>query len=521
MRAQGGMFVAGASRRRSHVVVAVKRLRPLGWRGAEHEPPSTGRESSDATSGEALQSRATGWAGLALLVAVAVGLFGQGAYYPPVQRPVGVLIAVATVLSLAVWPPVRAEARFVPVVPALALAAWAGLDAALHGTPAASAGLVLLLLAVVAVLLVCRRLRPEDREVLFTGVTGIGLVVALAGWLGVAGRIDPWAFQAQGLWRASSTLSYPNATAAVLVPVALLVLGRLVGAPRSLPLVAAATGLLVGLGATASRAGALALVVGLLVLAGLRGPRATARVVAGPSVGAVLALGWLVPSMPVASPPRPLLAAVGLCAGLTVAALVARPRRRPAVALLVAAALAAGLILVAIGGAGTGQAVRTVAEARVNLVSPDRGGALRAALRVIAAHPLAGAGPGHADLRWNQPGGGIQFFAYAHNEYAQVAAELGLSGLALLAVLLAAIARALWRARSTTPSEAAWAGVVAATVAFAVHSGFDFVWHLPAVVVAVTLLVGAVLPAPEDAGTEARKRAVTPRAREADENQAR
>jgi hypothetical protein len=41
------------------------------------------------------------------------------------------------------------------------------------------------------------------------------------------------------------------------------------------------------------------------------------------------------------------------------------------------------------------------------------------------------------------------------------------------------------------------------------------------VVVVVTLLVGAVLPAPEDAGAEARKRAVTPRAREADENQAR
>jgi hypothetical protein len=56
------------------------------------------------------QSRATGWAGLALLVAVAVGLFGQGAYYPPVQRSVGVLIAVATVLSLAVRPPIRAEA---------------------------------------------------------------------------------------------------------------------------------------------------------------------------------------------------------------------------------------------------------------------------------------------------------------------------------------------------------------------------------------------------------------------------
>jgi len=42
--------------------------------------------------------------------------------------------------------------------------------------------------------------------------------------------------------------------------------------------------------------------------------------------------------------------------------------------------------------------------------------------------------------------------------------------------------------------------VVAAAAAFAVHSGFDFVWHLPAVVLTVTLLAGATLPAPDGAG---------------------
>jgi hypothetical protein len=36
--------------------------------------------------------------------------------------------------------------------------------------------------------------------------------------------------------------------------------------------------------------------------------------------------------------------------------------------------------------------------------------------------------------------------------------------------------------------------VVAGAAAFAVHSGFDFVWHLPAVVLTVVLLIGAVLP---------------------------
>jgi Short repeat of unknown function (DUF308) len=110
----------------------------------------------------------------------------------------------------------------VPVAPALALAAWAGLDAALHGTPAASAGLVLLLLAVVAVLLVCRRLRAEDREVLFTGVTGIGLVVALVYpgisllalaivlgvWLLVLGIMEIFlAFRARSVGRAASRIA--------------------------------------------------------------------------------------------------------------------------------------------------------------------------------------------------------------------------------------------------------------------------------------------------------------------------
>jgi hypothetical protein len=71
---------------------------------------------------------------------------------------------------------------------------------------------------------------------------------------------------------------------------------------------------------------------------------------------------------------------------------------------------------------------------------------------------------------------------------------------ALLAVLLVALGRLLWRARATDPPVAGWAGVVAAAAAFVVHSGFDFVWHLPAVLLTVTLLVGVVLPAPDGAG---------------------
>jgi O-Antigen ligase len=427
------------------------------------------------------------------------GCSGKAPTIPRCSGPLGVLIAAATLLSLASWPLTRDDLRLPPVIPALALAAWAILDGALLGVSSAGVGPALLLIGLVAVLLICRRLRSEDREILLAGIITIGLLVALTGWLGVAGRAGSWAFQAQGLWRASSTLTYPNATAAVLASISLVVLGRLVATPGSVPLALAATGLLAGLAATMSRAGALALLAGLVVLAGLGGLGATARAAAGPLAGALVALVGLLPSMPAASPARPALALAGLGAGLALAATVARLRRWPALALLGGVLLAGVVGLLATGGR-VDAAARTVADARVNLASPDRTGALHAALRLVAQQPLTGTGPGHADLRWRGDNHGSQLYAYVHNEYLQVTAELGLVGLALLAVLLAAIARMLWRARATSPAgPAVWAGVVAAAAAFAIHSGLDFVWHLPAIVLTVTLLVGLVLPAPNTA----------------------
>jgi O-Antigen ligase len=460
--------------------------------------------------------RAAGSAGFLILMAVAAGLLGQGGFYTRVRWYVAVLVAAATVLALVAWPPTRDDARLPPVGAALALAVWALLDAALLGVPAAAAGPVLLLAGVVAVLLCCRRLGQEDREVLLLGVVGIGLLVALAGWLGVAGRVGSWAWLGDGVWRASSTLTYPNGAAAVLVPVVLVVLARLVDQPRSLGLVLAPTGLLVGLGATMSRAGALALVVGLVVLAVLRGLRATTRAALGPCTGALLALVCLVPSMPAAKPPRPVLALVGLCAGLALAAVVARLGRWLAVTLVVGGVVL-GCLAASVVAGGVGDAARTVAETRITLASPDRSGAVLAALRVAAEHPLTGAGPGQADLRSRGADGGTRVFGYAHNEYAQVAAELGLVGLVLLAVLLVGIARLLWSARAASPAGALWAGVVAAAAAFAVHSGFDFVWHLPAVVLTVLLLVGVILPAPH--GADVRSPFRTARGKESDENQ--
>ena len=61
----------------------------------------TGAGRSDARADGASEHWTTQLAGLLLLVAATAGLLGQGAYYPSVQRPVGLLIAVATLLGLA------------------------------------------------------------------------------------------------------------------------------------------------------------------------------------------------------------------------------------------------------------------------------------------------------------------------------------------------------------------------------------------------------------------------------------
>jgi O-antigen ligase len=241
--------------------------------------------------------------------------------------------------------------------------------------------------------------------------------------------------------------------------------------------------------------------------------------VVGPVAGALVATIGLLPSMPAASPPRPALALGGLGAGLTLAAMVARSRRWSALA-LVGGVLVAGLVgLLLSTGGGMGGAAQTVAAARGNLASPDRTGALHAALRLVTPHPLTGTGPGQANLRWKGHDHGSQLYTYVHNEYLQVTAELGLVGLGLLAVLLVAITRMLWRARPTGhPTTTTWAGVVAAVAAFVVHSGFDFVWHLPAIVLTVTLLIGLVLPAPDP--DPAQLPSIPVQEEEPDENQA-
>jgi hypothetical protein len=431
--------------------------------------------------------------GALLLAAVAAGAAAQGAFYGQGRGLVGALVAAALVVAMVRWSPSVADLRFGPVLAATGLAGWAVLNGLGRGEVGGAAGYVLLLAGVVAVLLVCRRLGAGERELLLGGLLAVGVLVAAAGWVGVAWRLRPWALPDQGLWRAASTLTYANATAALVVPLALLALGMLAGRRRQTGLALVATGLLVGAGATLSRAGALGLLVGLLLLAMLVGAGPTLRAVAGPAVGAVVALVGLLPAMPATAAPQPALSATALVAGLGLAAVLTRlPGRAMAAAALTVAAT--GWLLVA-GWAppslmDAGDQIRAV---RFSTASADRSGATTAALHQLADQPLAGVGPGQAVLRWSGPDGALHIQRYVHNEYLQVTTELGVVGGVLLAVLLGALAAVAGRGRKGAPSRTVWAGIVAGLGALAVHSCFDFVWHLSVIPLVTAVLVGTLV----------------------------
>lgn len=136
------------------------------------------------------------------------------------------------------------------------------------------------------------------------------------------------------------------------------------------------------------------------------------------------------------------MASAALCASALVATVIAHPRRRMGVL------LGAGLLALA------GAVVALDAPLRARFLSAatasgsgERGELLQTGLRAIRAHPLAGVGlgqfrpsrfavPSTPQLVLDNPG-------KAHNQFVSVAAEVGVPGLLLFVILLAALGRAM------------------------------------------------------------------------------
>ncbi|MEU4444193.1 O-antigen ligase family protein [Actinosynnema sp. NPDC050801] len=446
---------------------------------------------------------------LLLLAAIAAAVVAQGGYYLHGRLFTGALVAFALVLALRNRP----DAGLLPVACA-ALAAWTVLRAVLNGTVTDALPTVAALGCLVAAAFVGRRTDVAQRELCASLLVGVGVLVALTGWVAVVWRIPSWSVVADGLARAASTLTYPNAAAALLAALAVLALALHTGRPRSLPLAGAVYALVVGVGATLSRAGLLALLVGFTALVIFNGVRATLRHAGPAGLGALVALGALAPSFPVAEPARPGLALVGLVAGLVITLGLSRLTavlRLIAVVAGFAVAVVAGLLVHDLG---------RLLKGRVSTSSPDRTGATGAALDHVAARPLAGTGPGRGWFVFTTPSGDARVMRYVHNEYLQVLVELGAVGLGLVLLVLAALAATVWRGRvgaggaggtegaggvegagGLGEGRALWAGAAAALVVLLVHSGFDFLWHLPVIVLTAGLLAG-LAGAPTEPGAE-------------------
>jgi O-antigen ligase len=416
-----------------------------------------------------------------ILAGLALAGYLQGAFYGWAQLVVA-LVLFGGVLLLPRAPTFTRED--LPVTLAAAgLAGWAVVDGVLTGQSAGGIRYALLIGGALLLAGTCRQLRSGARTDLLSGLIMICCLLATLGWVGVVGHHRPWGFESPGLWRASSTLTYPNATAALLAVVGLVCLALRTRDPGSRWLGFAATALTTGLVATLSRAGLLGFGIGMVVLVVGIGWRPVARAVLAPLAGTAVALAGLLPSV-TAGAPTPVtigLAVAGAVVGLGIGS---RSATSWLLLLVPGGAVAAAFLSPRAGGL----------ESRLTFDSPDRWAAIDTAWRLFAAHPLTGAGPGLDRLVLTGTQDGTHVFRYAHNEYAQVLAELGAVGGVLLAAFLFVVVRGVHRTRPSAGPLGV--GVLAGTAALVVHAGFDFVWHIPVVPLFAAALIGLAAPEP-------------------------
>lgn len=145
-----------------------------------------------------------------------------------------------------------------------------------------------------------------------------------------------------------------------------------------------------------------------------------------------------------------------------------------------------------------------VAAARLTFDSTHRTEAARAAIDRLSGTWWVGAGPS-TTVHWQEADGRSRTGSYLHDEYLQLVLDHGLVAGALLLTAVVGAVLAARRSRprraepgavlrpATSPTAATWAGGSAAIVAFGVHSGLDFLWHLPALPLLAAALYAATV----------------------------
>ena len=322
--------------------------------------------------------------------------------------------------------------------------------------------------------------------------------------------------------RLDQPLTYWNATGA-LAALGFVLCARLAGdraRPVALRAAAAAACAPLGLGVylSFSRGAVTALGVGLAVLLAFAPTWPQLRSTAIAAEAAVLAAGVasLLPAVEAAEGDAfaeqgavllvVLIAVMGAAAALQVWSARAEehgttrlgplPARLPRAALVVASLLALAPFAAAAldrDGSSGSPAFGATAE-RFGSVGSRRFDYWEAAVRGFASEPAFGHGAGAFQAVWLEERDVRERVVDAHSLELETAAELGLVGLAFLALFIGGVAVAVRRVGE--------AGPAAALAVYAAHSAIDWDWELPALTLVAIVLAGSVLAAAADRGAQ-------------------
>ena len=424
--------------------------------------------------------------------------FATGGFYDRPRTIAGIVAwALVAVLAVVGEPLPRARAAWAAIAGLAGLTAWSAVSlgwAPLVEPARDDVGRLVVYTGALLASAMAWRSRRELRLV-EPVLAGGALLVALYGLSGSLGLVDlEESATAQG--RLEQPLTYWNAMG-VLAALGMTLAIRVAGdRERHAALRAGAAAAAAPLGMTIyltfSRGAIAALVVGVAVVLVLSPTRDQLR-----AAGLALAAG-LIAAVAASVGDGAALAALGalpaLAAPLVLRAARAEPRTytppRRAVAAGIGLAILAGAPLAAVA-LDRGAAESSATASRLDDVGSNRYEYWDVALESWWDEPLRGSGTAGFRVDWLRDRDVDEPVRDAHSLYLETAAELGLVGLVLLALLLAGVvagaAAALRRERDLM------VGPVAALSVFAVHAALDWDWEMPAVALPAIVLAGAVL----------------------------
>ena len=408
-----------------------------------------------------------------VVVLIGVGTARKGAFFSP-----DVVVLPCLCLALALVSPVVLRWLAGHPIPVLAGAAATGywvLAAGVQGRGVESWRLAATWVAAACGYAAVRGLDGAARRAVTVAVAAGGLLIALTGLALVAARAPTWTLADERSLRFAGPLTYPSAIGMYLL-LTLVASTQLTARQHGSRGTAAATRFrgsnllavaqaVIALGAIATDSRGT--VAGLLVLVCLRGSRAALW----PAfAGTALAAPLLLAGQRDGVRPVLVLAAVVVAAGVAWAWRPGLGRRL--LPLAVPALAVTGFLL----------ATQHRLVSGFDASWTERGHILRGAFRLLAAHPLVGAGP-DPWIPTSTLTGALGVDAFTHNEPLELLVSVGAIGVAVLAGAALFVVRPLWATRSAA---------VAPVLAVVATCGLvDFVWHFPV----LGLLAGAVVAA--------------------------